>query len=127
MTMDTRATADELIAAITAALEVIDPTPVVTIATDEALNAVHAGLHAVLVTPPRVEYDTRYHATATWTLMVVPGSADRSTSWQEADTLLGLIRTVLDIDQADPYDWQPDSTSGPLIAFQLTLTTDHDL
>lgn len=125
--MDTRAAALELGAIITDTLDTLDPAPVVTIHTDDALNAAASGLHAVLVTPPRVEFDTTHHATATWTLMVVPGSADRDTSWTEADQLLGLIRDALDIDQAQPHDWQPDTGGIPLLAYQLTLTTDHDL
>lgn len=104
-----------------------DPAPLVTLNADEAVNAVAAGIHACLINPPRLEFDTRHHATATWTLTLVPGSADRDTSWTEADELLEALRHAVDVDTVDPIDWKPDGAPIPLVAYRVTITTDHDL
>lgn len=123
--METRTWAADLATTITEALN--DNYTTVTIHTDEALNAVHAGVPAILIAPPTVDLDTSHHATATWTITVVPGSDDRETSWNDLDSLLTRIQAGLNIDRAEPRDWQPDTASNPLIAYQLTITTDHDL
>lgn len=118
-----RATALAIAAAVDALA--LDDT-LATLDPGEALAAVQAGTSAVLIGPPAVEYDTDYHATATWQLLAVPGLADRQTTWDRVDTLVAQLRQVLDVTDARPYDWSPDN-GVPLVAVEVTATTDHDI
>lgn len=58
----------------------------------------------------------------------MPGSSDRDTGWAQLDAILATLAATDGIDgtTARPADWQP-ANSAPLIAYDLTITTDHNL
>lgn len=122
-----RAIALELVDTATAALTAQGLDAVlVTTDQEKALNAAAAGDDTVFIGPPAVEYDTYRHATATWTAYIVAAPRNRAESWTRADELVAALRVPLGIDDTRPYDWQPDD-GEPLIAYEATFTTDHDL
>lgn len=106
---------------------ILDTRAIVTLDLDEALNAVNAGRNAVFLQPPDVDYQTDHAIACTWRIYVVPGESDRLRGWRTIDELVDSIRDAINVTRSTPYDWTPTNQGSPLIAFELTATTHHDL
>ena len=123
--MNTYDAAQDLAAHLRAVLPATVPTAVVTLDPDEAIAAVAAAAPTVLITPPRITYQTAHLAEAEWDLYVVGATSDRATSWQATDAVLAALLAEVNVTEARPYDWRPDD-GPPLVTYQVTIHTDHD-
>lgn len=120
-----RTHAQELATEARDALAGFDFAPLVTLSGDEAnANATEGPL--VLIQPPRVEYGTYAQATAQWTVILVSPLSDQFDAWDQLDEMAEALRIPLDVDKADPTNFQaPQGKTLP--ALVLSLTTEHYL
>lgn len=120
----THAIATEIVDELARALDTL---AIVTLDMEEAVNAVNAGRHVVFLQPPDVDYTTDHAIVCTWRIYVIPGESDRIIGWHIIDALVDIIRDAINVTRSTPYDWTPTNQGSPLIAFELTATTHHDL
>lgn len=106
-----------------------DAVPDVSVHTDpdSAQSAAQSGLDTIIINPPTLEYPTRYAATATWSIWLVPGPSTRNEAWDNLDVMLSQLAAAVDIETARPVEWQPTNHGPHMPAYDVTITTDHDL
>ncbi|MFF5793962.1 hypothetical protein ACFY5D_18110 [Paeniglutamicibacter sp. NPDC012692] len=80
----------------------------------------------VAVQPPKLTFITYNTQEAEWELFVIAGPpADRLTAWTSIDQVIEALRVPMDIDKADPANYEHPSMQ-PHAAYVLTFTEQHD-
>lgn len=80
----------------------------------------------VAIQPPKLTFITYNTQEAEWELFVIAGPpADRMTAWTSIDQVIEALRVPLDIDKADPANYEHPSMQ-PHAAYVLTLTEQYD-
>ncbi|MDO5618023.1 hypothetical protein [Kocuria sp.] len=96
----------------------------VTVDADQANAAVGQGSPVVLIQPPTIAHETYNDTTATWTVIVIAGEASLLDAWAQLDDIGEALRLPLDVDRAEPANFQPpQGRAWP--ALSLTSTTHH--
>jgi len=115
--------ATELVAEVQAILTA-EAIEAVTVTTDAlAIPAALAVGAVVAIQPPKLKYPAPYPSIeATWELFVIAGPyADRLAAWETIDPIIEALQLPLDIDTADPANFQhPSMPEYP--AYVLTFT-----
>lgn len=96
----------------------------VTLDATEVGSAAQAGLHVVLVDPPRVTWLAVGAADLAWQIWAVAGG-DYAEAWARLDAILTAL-TPLDLDTAEPATFR-DPTGTEYPAYRITTTTPLNL
>lgn len=76
----------------------------------------------VLIGPPRLSFETTDGAVATWRLLVIAGTSDQHTAWEQLDGLLDLLAEQLPCETAEPVSWAPSPGEPTRPAYAVTYT-----
>lgn len=89
----------------------------------EAVAAIVAGVPAVIVLPPEIEWETATRKTATWTLWTITPTKDPTEATSMFEPILEQLAPVLlpDRARAETYDIGDRTFPG----YTLTFTTEH--
>lgn len=111
------------------------PTPRITRARQLAVQLTDAGIPAthdvrevaasgpvVLIGPPPLSFETHAGAVAAWRLLVIAGTPDQHTAWEQLDELLDLLAAELTCETAVPASWAPAPGEPPRPAYAVTYT-----
>lgn len=115
------ATLTQITAEATAALDGLEVT--VTDQPHDAAGAVMAGVPALLILPPSIEWLTLTHRTATWTVYALAPTTDPTEAAGIFEPILDALAEPLGLDSAEPETYTIADRTFP--GYTLTLTTEH--